>query len=124
MLTKAIGNPMYHWTHLELKKYFDYDGVLNEDTADEVYELCNKKLQNADMSVRGLIKKFNVKMIGTTDDPIDSLEWHIKLKEDKTFDVIVGPSFRPDKAVNIEKAGFVEYINKLAEVSGIEIKTA
>ena len=124
MLTKAIGNPMYHWTHLELKKYFDYDGVLNEETADEVYELCNKKLQNADMSVRGLIKKSNVKMIGTTDDPIDSLEWHIKLKEDKTFDVIVAPSFRPDKAVNIEKAGFAEYINKLAEVSGIEIKTA
>lgn len=86
---------MYHWTHLELKKYFDYDGVLNEETADEVYELCNKKLQNADMSVRGLIKKSNVKMIGITDDPIDSLEWHIKLKEDKTFDVIVAPLIPP-----------------------------
>ena len=124
MLTKAIGNPMYHWTHLELKRYFGYDGVLNEDTADEVYELCNQKLQNDDMTVRSLIKKSNVKMIGTTDDPIDSLEWHKKLIEDKTFDVLVAPSFRPDKAVNIEKDGFIDYIEKLADASGIEIKTA
>ena len=124
MLSKAIGNPMYHWTHLELKKYFGYDGVLNEETADEVYALCNAKLQQDDMTVRNLIKKSNVKMIGTTDDPIDSLEWHIKLKEDKDFDVLVAPSFRPDKAVNIEKIGFCEYIAKLSEVSGIEIKSA
>ncbi len=124
MLTKAIGNPMFHWTHLELKRYFGYDGVLNEDTADEVYALCNEKLQQDDMSVRNLIKKSNVKMIGTTDDPIDSLEWHKKLKEDEDFDVVVAPSFRPDKAVNIEKSGFCEYIAKLAEVSGIDIKSA
>ena len=124
MLSKAIGNPMYHWTHLELKKYFGYDGVLNEDTADEVYALCNAKLQQDEMTVRNLIRKSNVKMIGTTDDPVDSLEWHIKLREDKDFDVLVAPSFRPDKAVNIEKAGFCEYIKKLSEVSGIEIKSA
>ena len=123
MLPKAIGNPMYHWTHLELKKYFGYNGVLNEDTADEVYALCNKKLQNSDMTVRSLIAKSNVSMIGTTDDPIDSLEWHKKLLEDKSFDVTVAPSFRPDKAVNIEKAGFADYIQKLSEVSGVEIKT-
>lgn len=124
MLPKAIGNPMYHWTHLELKRYFDYDGVLNEDTADEVYDLCNKKLQNDDMTVRSLIKKSNVKMIGTTDDPTDSLEWHIKLREDKGFETLVVPSFRPDKAINIEKAGFIEYIEKLSAVSGIKIRTA
>ena len=124
MLPKAICNPMYHWTHLELKKYFGYDGVLNENNAEEVYALCNEKLKQDDMSVRSLIKKSNVKMIGTTDDPIDSLEWHIKLREDKDFDVLVAPSFRPDKAVNIEKAGFSEYIEKLSEVSGIEIKNA
>lgn len=123
MLPKAIGNPMYHWTHLELKKYFDYDGILNEDTADEVYALCNAKLQNDDMTVRSLIKKSNVKMIGTTDDPIDSLEWHIKLREDKSFECLVVPSFRPDKAVNIEKEGFAEYIEKLSAVSNIEIKS-
>lgn len=124
MLPKAIGNPMYHWTHLELKRYFDYDGVLNEDTAVEVYDLCNKKLQNDDMTVRSLIKKSNVKMIGTTDDPTDSLEWHIKLREDKGFETLVVPSFRPDKAINIEKAGFIEYIEKLSAVSGIKIRTA
>jgi len=124
MLTKAIGNPMYHWTHLELKRYFGYDGILNEDTADTVYDLCNEKLQRDDMTVRSLIKKSNVRMIGTTDDPIDSLEWHIKLRDDKNFDVAVLPSFRPDKAINIEKAGFTDYIAKLSEVSGIEIKTA
>ncbi|MBR5453417.1 MAG: glucuronate isomerase, partial [Clostridia bacterium] len=124
MLTKAIGNPMYHWTHLELKRYFGYDGILSEDTADEVYDLCNEMLSRDDMTVRSLIKKSNVRMIGTTDDPIDSLEWHIKLRDDKDFDVAVLPSFRPDKAVNIEKAGFAEYIAKLSEVSGVEIKTA
>ena len=124
MLSKAIGNPMYHWTHLELKKYFGYNGVLNEETADEVYALCNKKLREDGMSVRSIIKKSNVKMIGTTDDPVDSLEWHKKLLEDKGFDVVVAPSFRPDKAVNIEKVGFAEYIGKLSAVSGIDIKTA
>ena len=123
MLPKAIGNPMYHWTHLELKKYFDYNGVLNAKTADEVFDLCNNKLQSDDMTVRNLITKSNVSMIGTTDDPIDSLEWHKKLLADDSFDVTVAPSFRPDKAVNIEKAGFTDYIAKLSEVSGIEIKT-
>ena len=123
MLPKAIGNPMYHWTHLELKKYFDYNGVLNGKTADEVFALCNEKLQKDDMTVRSLIKKSNVSMIGTTDDPIDSLEWHKKLLEDKSFDVTVAPSYRPDKAVNVEKAGFAEYIGKLSVASGVEIKT-
>lgn len=123
MLPRAIGNPMYHWTHLELKKYFDYNGVLNADTAEDVWNLCNEKLKSDDMSVRKIIEKSGVKMIGTTDDPIDSLEWHKKLLEDETFDVVVAPSYRPDKAVNIEKDGFIEYINKLAEVSGIGIKT-
>ncbi len=109
-LPKAIGNPMYHWTHLELKRYFGYDGVLNADTAEEVWNLCNAKLKEEGMSVRGLIEKSNVEVIGTTDDPADSLEWHKKLKEDETFKTKVVPSFRPDKAVNIEKAGFKEYI--------------
>lgn len=123
MLPKAIGNPMYHWCHLELKRYFGYDGVLNGDTAKEVYDLCNKKLQSDDMTVRSIIKKSNVKFIGTTDDPIDDLRWHKALKEDKSFDVAVCPTFRPDKAVNIEKAGFTDYIEKLGEAAGIEIQT-
>lgn len=124
ILTKAIGNPMYHWCHLELKRYFGYDGILNEDTADEVFELCNKKLREPGMSARGIIAASNVKMIGTTDDPIDSLEWHIKLAKDKSFKTKVCPSFRPDKAVNIDKPGFVDYIKALANAAGMEINSA
>ncbi|MCQ2440736.1 MAG: glucuronate isomerase [Clostridia bacterium] len=124
MLPKAIGNPMYHWCHLELKRYFGYDGVLNGETAKEVYDLCNRKLKQDDMTVRALIEKSNVKMIGTTDDPTDDLKWHKILNEDKTFKTIVCPTFRPDKAVNIDKVGFVDYIKKLSEVSGMEIQDA
>ncbi len=123
MLPKAIGNPMYHWTHLELKTYFGYDGVLNKNTAKEVWDICNAKLAENDMSVRNIILKSNVKMIGTTDDPIDSLEWHKKLRDEGTFPVAVLPSFRPDKAVNIEKAGFTEYLAKLSAASKMAINT-
>lgn len=122
-LPKAIGNPVYHWTHLELRRYFGYDGVLNADTAEEVWNLCNKKLQEDSMSVRGLIKQSNVRAIATTDDPIDSLEWHRKLKDDPTFDVKVVPAWRPDKAMNINKPDFAEYMQKLAKVSGVSIET-
>lgn len=122
-LQKSIGNPMYHWTHLELKKYFNYDGLLSADTAEEVYRLCNAKLKEPEMSARGIINASNVEMIGTTDDPIDSLEWHIKLASDASFKAKVLPSFRPDKAVNIEKPGFAEYIQALGNASGIDIKS-
>lgn len=120
-LPRTIGNPMYHWCHLELKNYFGYEGVLNGDTAEEVWQLTAKKLKAADMGVRGLIEKSNVAFIGTTDDPVDSLEWHKKLAEDKTMKTVVAPSFRPDKALNIDKAGWKEYIEKLSCVSGIQI---
>lgn len=120
-LPRAIGNPMYHWCHLELKKYFGYTGALNGDTAEEVWRLSCEKLQNDDMRVRGIIEQSNVAFIGTTDDPTDTLEWHEKLKNDKSFKTTVAPSFRPDKALNIEKDGWREYIAKLAEVSNIEI---
>ena len=121
MLPKAIGNPMYHWCHLELKKYFGYEGVLNADTAKEVWDLCAEKLKNENMSVRGIIKQSGVAFIGTTDDPIDSLEYHRLLAGDDSFETIVAPSFRPDKAFNIDKAGWREYIAKLSEVSGVNI---
>lgn len=120
MLPKAIGNPMYHWCHLELKKYFGYEGTLSASTAEEVWELCNEKLKG--MSARSIIKQSNVAFIGTTDDPVDSLEYHKLIAEDKSFDVTVAPSFRPDKALNMDKAGWREYIAKLSEVSGVEIK--
>lgn len=121
LLPKAIGNPMYHWCHLELKNYFGYEGVLCADTAKEVWDICNEKLKHKNMSVRGIIKKSNVAFIGTTDDPVDSLEYHKLLAADESFDTVVAPSFRPDKALNIDKAGWKEYIEKLSTVSGVEI---
>ncbi len=123
-LPRAIGNPMYHWTHLELKRYFGYDKPMCGDNAEEIWEICNARLKDDSMSAKNIIKNSNVYMIGTTDDPIDSLEWHKKIAEDGDCAAKVLPSFRPDKAVNIEKAGFVAYISKLSEVSGVDIKTA
>ncbi len=122
-LPLAIGNPMYHWTHLELKRYFDCDLILSPATADEIYDRCNEVLSRPDMSARGIIRRSNVRMIGTTDDPADSLEWHEKIAAEHSLDTAVLPSFRPDKAINIDKPGFCEYIAKLAEVSGIKIET-
>ena len=122
-LPRCIGNPMYHWCHLELQRYFGYEGILNGDTAEEVWNLAAEKLKEPDMGVRGLIAKSNVAFIGTTDDPVDDLQWHQKLKADPTMKTVVAPSFRPDKAVNIDKAGFTAYIEKLSAVTGIHICT-
>ncbi len=121
-LPKAIGNPMYHWCHLELKTYFGYTGVLNGETAEEVWALTAQKLSEPDMGVRGLIAKSNVAMIGTTDDPIDSLEWHQQIAADPTIQTVVAPTLRPDKALNIDKAGWKDYILQLEAVSGVAIK--
>ncbi len=123
VLGKAIGNPLFHWSHLELKKYFGYHGVLSQKTAEEVWELCNKRLAEKDMSVRNIIRQSNVTLICTTDDPVDSLEWHKKIAEDASFDVQVLPAWRPDKAMNIEKATYIDYIGTLSDVSGIQIST-
>ena len=123
VLGKAIGNPLFHWSHLELKKYFGYNGVLNKKTAEEVWELCNKRLAEKDMSVRNIIRQSNVTLICTTDDPVDSLEWHKKIAEDDSFDVQVLPAWRPDKAMNIEKVTYLDYISQLSEVSGIKVDT-
>jgi len=121
-LSKCIGNPLYHWSHLELQRYFGYYGVLNKKTAEEVWNLCNEKLADSSMSVRNLIKQSNVTHICTTDDPIDSLEWHAKIAEDSSFDVKVLPAWRPDKAMNLEKEDYLQYINRLSEVSGLLIE--
>ena len=121
VLGKAIGNPLFHWSHLELQKYFGYHGVLNKNTAEEVWELCNKRLAQPDMTVRNIIKQSNVTLICTTDDPVDSLEWHKKIAEDASFDVKVLPAWRPDKAMNIEKPTYPEYLDQLSTVSGIKV---
>ena len=120
-LPKTIGNPMYHWCHLELKKYFGYNGVLCPETAKEVWDLTEKKLKEDNISVRSIIKMSNVQFIGTTDDPTDTLEYHRLIAEDNTIDTVVAPSFRPDKALNIEKAEWCAYIKKLQQVSGVDI---
>ncbi len=120
-LKKAIGNPMYHWCHLELKKYFGYDGILNEETAPLVWSLANKKLQEEDLRVRDIINLSNVYFIGTTDDPVDDLKWHKLLQQDSTIKTKVAPSFRPDKALNLDKPGWYAYIGKLSEVVGFNI---
>ena len=120
-LEMAIGNPLYHWSHLELQRYFGYEGYLNGDTAEEVWNLCNERLAQPDMSARNLIRKSGVTLLCTTDDPIDSLEWHKKIAEDDSFDVKVLPAWRPDKAMYMEKLDYVEYLGKLSDVSGIKI---
>lgn len=122
-LEKAIGNPLYHWSHMELKKYFGYDGYLNKDTALEVWNLCNEKLAKDEMSVRNIIRQSGVEIICTTDDPVDTLEWHKMIAEDDSFKVRVLPAWRPDKAMNIEKDDYIEYIEKLSEVSGVNINS-
>lgn len=123
VLGKAIGNPLFHWSHLELQRYFGYTGVLNKDTAKEVWDLCNKKLSDPAMSARTLIKQSKVTCLCTTDDPIDSLEWHKIIKDDASFDVQVLPAWRPDKAMCIEKPEFVDYIHSLEKASGISINS-
>lgn len=119
-LEKLIGNPLYHWSHLELKKYFGYEGYLNKDTAQEVWDLCNAKLNNKNMSARNLIIKSNVKVLCTTDDPVDSLIYHKKLKEEG-FKVKVHPAWRPDMAMNINNPDYLSYINTLSDVSKVAI---
>ncbi|MBQ8510071.1 MAG: glucuronate isomerase [Clostridia bacterium] len=120
-MPKLIGNPLYHWSHLELQRYFDCDLIINEQNCDEIWTICNEKLRTPEMSVRSIIKNSGVKALCTTDDPADTLEWHKMLAEDDSFDVQVLPAFRPDKGLNINRAGITEYMNKLSAVSGIEI---
>ena len=114
----AVGNPLYHWSHLELRSYFGYQGALNGDTAEEVWQLCNEKLKG--LSARKLIVNSNVKALCTTDDPADKLEWHKKIAGDESFGVKVLPSFRPDKALSIEKQDYVNYLSRLGEIKSFE----
>ncbi len=120
-LPRAIGNPMYHWCHLELKRYFGYEGVLNGETAEEVWNLTCQKLAEPDMSVRGIIEKSKVAFIGTTDGPADTLEWHRLIKEEGKLNATVAPSFRPDAVLNIDKAGWLGQIDALAKAADMPI---
>lgn len=120
-LEKAIGNPLYHWSHLELKNYFGYTKPLSKKTAREAFDFCNEKLKDPSFSARSIMKRSKVELICTTDDPADSLEWHQKIAQDKDFDSKVLPTWRPDGAMNIDKEGFLDYLDKLSSVSGVVV---
>lgn len=119
----AMRNPLYHWTHLELKTCFGIDKVLNPDTAKEIFDECNAKLQLPEYSAKNLMRKYKVEVVCTTDDPIDSLEYHKQIKE-SGFEIKVLPTWRPDKAMAVESASaFKTYIDTLSSVSGIRINS-
>jgi glucuronate isomerase len=113
-LSLAIGNPLYHWSHLELRNYFGFMGHLTPENAEEVWNLCNEKLARPDFSARNLILRSNVEAICTTDDPADSLSWHQKIAE-SGFPVRVLPSFRPDKAMSLRKPDYLDYLARLGK---------
>jgi glucuronate isomerase len=117
----TLRNPLYHWTHLELQRYFNVYDIVDASTAKKVYEECTAKLQTKEYSVRGLLRKMNVKVVCTTDDPIDNLEYHKKIKADG-FEVKVLPAYRPDKAMNVDDAGiFNAYVAKLEAAANVSI---
>ena len=119
----TMRNPLYHWTHLELKTAFGIDKLLSPATAREIYDECTAKLQTPEYSARNLMRKYKVEVVCTTDDPIDSLEHHIKTKKDG-FEIKMLPTWKPDKAMAVESsANFRAYVAQLSEVSGISIST-
>ena len=122
-LPKAAGNPVYHWTHLELKRYFDCAMTLSADTAEDIWQWCNKKLGGDGFSVRDIIRRSHVEVVATTDDPADGLEWHKAIAGDSSFTTRVVPTFRPDSAIHIEKPGFASYMIRIGKAAGIPVMT-
>jgi len=116
-----VGNPLYHWSHLEMQRYFGIYDIINKQNAEKIWNKANEVLKT--LTAREMMYKFNVKTVCTTDDPVDSLEWHKKMNADKTLKVKVRPAFRPDKAINVELSWFKDWVNQLAGVVGKEIKT-
>lgn len=117
----TMRNPLYHWTHLELKTAFEVTKLLNLQSAREIFDICTEKLHTPEYSARGLMKLYNVETVCTTDDPVDSLEYHIALKNEG-FEVKVLPTWRPDKAMAVENpTEYRTYVEKLSDVSGINI---
>lgn len=118
----TFRNPLYHWTHLELKTAFGIDKLLSPSTAREIFDECNEKLKQSEYSARGLMRRYHVECVCTTDDPVDDLHWH-KVTRDSGFEIKMIPAWRPDKAMNIEKPDFSDYVAKLGEVSDMEINS-
>lgn len=122
-LQYAAGNPLYHWTHLELSRYFGINDVIRADNADGIYDRANEYIRQTGMSPSYLINSSNVAYVCTTDDPVDDLKFHKKIREKGHIKAKVLPAFRPDAALNIEKASFAPYIKRLAKASGIAVKS-
>ncbi|MBD5780563.1 glucuronate isomerase [Pelagicoccus sp. NFK12] len=119
----TLRNPLYHWSHLELKRYFDIDVLINEESAKEIWDAANEKLKSEDLSAHGILKNFKVKVVGTTDDPTDDLANHEVIRG-QGLDTKVVPTFRPDKALNVDQAEqFNAWVDKLAGVVGSEISS-
>ena len=118
----TFRNPLYHWTHLELKTALGIDKLLSPSTAREIFEECNEKLKQPEYSARGLMRHYHVECVCTTDDPVDDLHWH-KLTSDSGFEIKMIPAWRPDKAMNIEKSDFSDYVAKLGAVSDMDINS-
>lgn len=112
-VSTAIGNPLYHWTHLELKRYFAVEEVLTEANAEAIYERCNAVVRRGDFSARQLIAMSNVEVLCTTDDPVDDLKYHQQIAEDPTFEIKVLPTFRPDKAFHMDRRSFAPWLKSL-----------
>lgn len=123
MIPYTLGNPLYHWTHLELQRYFDIDALLSKETAEEVWHTCNEKLATPEFSAKSLITKSNVKAICTTDDPCDDLRYHKEIAADTGFDTKVLPTFRPDKSFNIDVDTFIPWIKALSDVVGYQVNS-
>lgn len=122
-LQYCIGNPLYHWAHIELQRYFGIYTPLSAKTADSIYDRANAAIADGDFRPQSLITKSNVRIVCTTDDPADDLKYHKLIKDTDGFDCRVLPSFRPDRALNAELDGFSDYIEKLSDAAGIEIKS-
>jgi len=118
----TFRNPLYHWTHLELKTAFGINKLLSPATAREIFDECNEKLKQPEYTARGFMRKYNVECVCTTDDPVDDLRYHKQTRE-SGFEIKMIPAWRPDKAMNIEKPDFADYVAKLAEVAGMEINS-
>lgn len=117
----TMRNPLYHWTHLELKTAFGVTKLLKPETAKEIFDICTAKLRTPEFSARGMMKHYNVETVCTTDDPVDSLEYHLSLKKEG-FSIKILPTWRPDKAMAVEvPADFRAYVEKLSAVSGVSI---
>ena len=117
----TLRNPLYHWTHLELKTAFGIEKLLSPATAREIFDECNEKLQQPEFSARGLMRHYGVECVCTTDDPVDDLRYHRQTRE-SGFEVKMYPAWRPDKAMNIDKPGYADYVSQLEQTSGVTIR--